>query len=77
MEQGTGVEPASEAWEATIIADIRTLRRGLNYSIGPWKLQAELFDRVRDEKQRKPENSKIPSPGGKVAPKGSEEECGR
>ena len=35
MEQGTGVEPASEAWEATIIADIRTLRRGLNYSIGP------------------------------------------
>ena len=26
MEQGTGIEPASEAWEATIIADIRTLR---------------------------------------------------
>ena len=25
MEQGTGIEPASEAWEATIIADIRTL----------------------------------------------------
>ena len=29
MEQGTGVEPASEAWEATIIADIRTLHRGV------------------------------------------------
>ena len=28
LEQGTGVEPASEAWEATIIADIRTLRMG-------------------------------------------------
>ena len=28
MEQGTGIEPASEAWEATIIADIRTLHRG-------------------------------------------------
>ena len=27
LEQGTGIEPASEAWEATIIADIRTLRR--------------------------------------------------
>ena len=27
LEQGTGVEPASEAWEATIIADIRTLHR--------------------------------------------------
>ena len=26
MEQGTGIEPASEAWEATIIADILTLR---------------------------------------------------
>ena len=26
MEQGTGVEPASEAWEAPIIADILTLR---------------------------------------------------
>ena len=26
LEQGTGVEPASEAWEATIIADILTLR---------------------------------------------------
>ena len=26
LEQGTGIEPASEAWEATIIADIRTLR---------------------------------------------------
>ena len=25
LEQGTGIEPASEAWEATIIADIRTL----------------------------------------------------
>ena len=25
LEQGTGVEPASEAWEATIIADILTL----------------------------------------------------
>ena len=33
MEQGTGVEPASEAWEATIIADILTLRDGKNYSI--------------------------------------------
>lgn len=29
LEQGTGVEPASEAWEATIIADILTLHRGL------------------------------------------------
>ena len=29
MEQGTGVEPASEAWEATIIADILTLHRGV------------------------------------------------
>ena len=28
LEQGTGIEPASEAWEATIIADIRTLHRG-------------------------------------------------
>ena len=26
MEQGTGIEPASEAWEATIIADRLTLR---------------------------------------------------
>ena len=26
MEQGTGVEPASEAWEAPIIAVILTLR---------------------------------------------------
>ena len=26
LEQGTGIEPASEAWEATIIADILTLR---------------------------------------------------
>ena len=26
MEQGTGVEPASEAWEAPIIADILTLQ---------------------------------------------------
>ena len=25
MEQGTGIEPASEAWEAPIIADILTL----------------------------------------------------
>ncbi len=32
LEQGTGVEPASEAWEATIIADIRTLRDGKHYS---------------------------------------------
>ena len=31
LEQGTGVEPASEAWEATIIADILTLH-GLYYS---------------------------------------------
>ena len=45
MEQGTGVEPASEAWEATIIADIRTLRDGMDYSTGAWKKQAELFDR--------------------------------
>ena len=29
LEQGTGIEPASEAWEATIIADIRTLRQGV------------------------------------------------
>ena len=27
LEQGTGVEPASEAWEATIIADILTLHQ--------------------------------------------------
>ena len=25
LEQGMGIEPASEAWEATIIADILTL----------------------------------------------------
>ena len=29
LEQGTGVEPASEAWEATIIADILTLHVGV------------------------------------------------
>ena len=45
MEQGTGVEPASEAWEATIIADILTLRDGKNYSIADGKMQAEMFDR--------------------------------
>ena len=27
VEQGTGIEPASEAWEATIITNIRTLHR--------------------------------------------------
>ena len=47
MEQGTGVEPASEAWEATIIADILTLRDGMDYSIEGWKMQAEKFDGVR------------------------------
>ena len=47
LEQGTGVEPASEAWEATIIADILTLRDGKHYSIVHWKMQAEIFDRVR------------------------------
>ena len=41
MEQGTGVEPASEAWEATIIADILTLRDGKHYSTVRWKMQAE------------------------------------
>ena len=45
MEQGTGVEPASEAWEATIIADILTLRDG-DYSTAVWKKQAEIFDRT-------------------------------
>ena len=38
LEQGTGVEPASEAWEATIIADILTLR-GMYYSRLRWKIQ--------------------------------------
>ena len=38
MEQGTGVEPASEAWEATIIADILTLH-GLYYSKGAARIQ--------------------------------------
>ena len=38
MEQGTGVEPASEAWEATIIADILTLHV-LYYTRGSWKIQ--------------------------------------
>ena len=47
MEQGTGVEPASEAWEATIIADILTLRDGKHYSTPHLKKQAEFFDRVR------------------------------
>ena len=47
LEQGTGVEPASEAWEATIIADILTLRDGMDYSIARWKMQAEMFDGVR------------------------------
>ena len=28
LEQGTGIEPASEAWEAPIIADILTLHIG-------------------------------------------------
>ena len=49
MEQGTGVEPASEAWEATIIADIRTLRDGKHYSIAGRKKQAEKFDAVRQK----------------------------
>ena len=31
LEQGTGIEPASEAWEATIIADILTLRQFVLY----------------------------------------------
>ncbi len=53
MEQGTGVEPASEAWEATIIADILTLRDGKNYSIADGKMQAEMFD-------RKPGDPKVP-----------------
>ena len=44
MEQGTGVEPASEAWEATIIADILTLR-GLYYSRGAWKIQPLFVDK--------------------------------
>ena len=30
VEQGTGIEPASEAWEATIITNIRTLHRLLS-----------------------------------------------
>ena len=47
LEQGTGVEPASEAWEATIIADILTLRDGMHYSTAIRKMQAEFSDRVR------------------------------
>ena len=39
MEQGTGVEPASEAWEATIIADILTLHVRY-YSKEPGRIQA-------------------------------------
>ena len=39
LEQGTGVEPASEAWEATIIADILTLH-GLYYSKQYCRIQA-------------------------------------
>ena len=45
LEQGTGVEPASEAWEATIIADILTLR-GMYYSRPEWKKQPLFVDRV-------------------------------
>ena len=44
LEQGTGVEPASEAWEATIIADILTLR-GLYYSRLKWKIQPLFVDK--------------------------------
>ena len=39
MEQGTGVEPASEAWEAPIIADILTLRGETHYSRAAWEIQ--------------------------------------
>ena len=52
MEQGTGVEPASEAWEATIIADILTLRDGMDYSTGDWKKQAEMFDALRQSHEK-------------------------
>ena len=45
LEQGTGVEPASEAWEATIIADILTLR-GMYYSRPEWKKQPLFVDRA-------------------------------
>ena len=47
MEQGTGIEPASEAWEATIIADILTLlifdfENMVNYSAADMRFQGEI-----------------------------------
>ena len=39
LEQGTGIEPASEAWEATIIADILTLQQQGYYTRGIWEIQ--------------------------------------
>ena len=45
MEQGTGVEPASEAWEATIIADILTLH-GLYYNKERWKIQVFFVSEI-------------------------------
>ena len=46
LEQGTGVEPASEAWEATIIADILTLH-GVYYSKGLGRIQVFFVDGFR------------------------------
>ena len=64
MEQGTGVEPASEAWEATIIADIRTLRDGKHYSTAERKMQAELFDGVRGPFTRNTAGTAVPAVAG-------------
>ena len=44
LEQGTGIEPASEAWEATIIADILTLRLFWYYNRTKWKIQPFFVD---------------------------------
>ena len=49
LEQGTGVEPASEAWEAPIIADILTLHVGY-YNRVRWGFQVYFAERQTDKK---------------------------
>ena len=50
LEQGTGIEPASEAWEATIIADIRTLHGVGIIAEGDGKFNHFLSERKRRRK---------------------------